>query len=230
MKAHNYLRPLLAACERQADPDRAAPMAKYMRGRFSFLGIPSPARRDILRAFLAEHGLPETADLEAIARDLWALSQREYQYCAMDLLQRMRKRTLPAFIDCIEHLLVTKSWWDTVDGLASHAVGGHFKRFPHLRDQYVNKWRASEDFWLRRTTLLFQLKYKGTTDVGLLFDLVRENLGSDEFFINKAIGWALREYSKTDSEAVITFVQQTPLAPLSEREAFKWLQAKGKIN
>ena len=98
-----------------------------------------------------------------------------------------------------------------------------------MRETAVAAWRISDNFWLRRTTLLFQLSYKTQTDADLLFSLIRENLDSDEFFIQKAIGWALREYSKTNADAVVTFIAATPLAPLSAREGLKWLRNQGRL-
>jgi 3-methyladenine DNA glycosylase AlkD len=109
-----------------------------------------------------------------------------------------------------------------VDVLAGHAVGTQFKRFPAVKDKYLKKWRKSENFWLRRTTLLFQLGYKKETDFDLMCELIKENLGSDEFFINKAIGWALRQYAHTNPAPVKKFVKATKeLHPLSRREALK---------
>ena len=133
---------------------------------------------------------------------------------------------IPAkFIKTLEYLIVTKSWWDTVDSLAGGTVGIHFLRFPEVREQYLARWRASKNFWLRRTTILFQLGYEQNTDFDLLCDIIRENLGSNEFFINKAIGWALRQYARTDPKAVKKFVNATKeLNPLSRREAMKHLE------
>jgi 3-methyladenine DNA glycosylase AlkD len=109
-----------------------------------------------------------------------------------------------------------------VDLLAGHAVGSLFKRFPKVKEKYLKKWRKSDSIWLRRTTLLFQLGYKKDTDFDLLCELVKENLGSDEFFINKAIGWALRQYAHTNPAPVKKFVKATKeLHPLSRREALK---------
>jgi 3-methyladenine DNA glycosylase AlkD len=144
----------------------------------------------------------------------------------MDLLDRMCREVTPEFVPLFEHLVTTKSWWDTVDGLASHAVGNLFQRFPEIRDEHINRWRKSDDFWLRRVTLLFQLSYKTELDEALLFSLILENKESDEFFIQKAIGWVLREYSKTNATAVTNFVNNQQLAPLSQREALKWLNRK----
>jgi 3-methyladenine DNA glycosylase AlkD len=120
-------------------------------------------------------------------------------------------------------MIVTKSWWDTVDTVSGGALGVHFRRFPEVREKYLPSWRASENFWLRRAAILFQLNYKKETDFALLAAIIRENLGSKEFFINKAIGWALRQYARVDPQAVREFVNSTSLHPLSRREAMKHL-------
>ncbi|MDX1414750.1 MAG: DNA alkylation repair protein [Candidatus Promineifilaceae bacterium] len=224
---NEYIIPLKKLYEAHADPQTAGPMARYMRDKFEFLGIKTPQRKALFKQFLAENGLPPAEELERVIRDLWHLPQREYQYSGQALLEKMKRTVTPDHVPLLEYLVVTKSWWDTVDALASHQVGDFMLRYPDRRDPILMKWRSAEDFWLRRTTLLFQLRYKDNTDVGLLFELINENLGSKEFFINKAIGWALREYSKTDADAVIRFVRQTPLEPLSEREALKWVKNKG---
>ena len=110
------------------------------------------------------------------------------------------------------------------DGLAGGIVGTHFKRFPAVKKKYLGRWRTSENFWLRRTTILFQLNYKKETDFDLLCEIICENLGSKEFFINKAIGWSLRQYARIDPKAVKKFVNSTTLHPLSSREALKHLE------
>lgn len=222
---HPYIVPLKTLFEKHANPTQAAPMKKYMRDQFEFLGIKTPERRGLQKQFFAKHGLPFVVELDPILRDLWELPQREFQYAGVGLLGRLVEAIPQEFITTIEYLIVAKSWWDTVDSLAGEIVGVHFHRFPKAREKYVAKWRASDDFWLRRTCLLFQLGYKEATDFDLLCDLIRENLGSKEFFINKAIGWALRQYARTDPKAVKKFVKETKdLHPLSRREAMKHLE------
>jgi 3-methyladenine DNA glycosylase AlkD len=115
-----------------------------------------------------------------------------------------------------------------VDTISGGALGVHFKRFPKTRRKYLAKWRKSDNFWLRRACILFQLSYKEETDFELLKAIISENLGSQEFFINKAIGWALRQYTRIDPQAVRKFVAETPLHPLSAREALKWLEKRRK--
>lgn len=219
---HAYARSLKELFEKNANPVNAAPMKKYMRDQFEYLGIKSPQFKVLLSEHIKQNGLPPIADLDVIVRELWSLPQREFQYLATSLIGKMEKQLGEGFIITLEHLITHKSWWDTVDTLAGHPVGVMFKRFPKVKAKYLKKWRKSESFWLRRTTLLFQLGYKTETDFDLLCDLVRENLGSDEFFINKAIGWALRQYAWTNPTAVKKFVKSTKeLHPLSRREALK---------
>ena len=207
-----------------ADKDNAIPMAKYMKNKFKFHGIKTPQRKELLKQYHKENGYPKIDEIDKICRELWSLPQREYQYLADGLLDRFAEKLDENAIELFEYLIITKSWWDTVDLIASRLVGTHFQRFPHLIEKYTNKWMKSNNIWLQRTVILFQLKYKEKTDVMFLGKNIMQLAESKEFFIQKAIGWALREYSKTDSEAVINFVENNTLAPLSSREALKWMK------
>jgi 3-methyladenine DNA glycosylase AlkD len=201
-------------------------MKRYLRNQFESLGLKGAQIGTLLSEHLDKYGLPPLSELDGILRDLWALPEREFQYVAVSLLRRLAEQLPAEFIETLEYLLVTKSWWDTVDTISTGVVGIHFKRFPEVRKRYLSKWRKSENFWLRRAAILFQLNYKAETDFGLLREIICENLGSKEFFINKAIGWALRQYTRVDPRAVREFVAATPLHPLSAREALKWLENK----
>ncbi len=218
-----YVDALRSLFQSQADPIAAVPMQAYMRDQFPYLGIKMPMQRALLREFTDEHGLPTLKDLDMVLLALWAMPEREFQYAALGLLGKFDDQLPAEFIGMLEALLTTNSWWDTVDSLATHTVGIHFRRFPDVREDTLRRWRQSDDFWLRRTCILFQNKYKTGTDFDLLKAIICENLGSKEFFINKAIGWALREYTRVDPVGVRAFVAETPLAPLSAREALKWL-------
>ncbi len=220
---HPYVSALKELFEKNADTAQAAPMKKYMRDQFEYLGIKTPKNAALQKEFYAKHGLPNVSELDMILRDLWSLPQREFQYVGLGLLNKLEKKLPAKFIKTIEYLIVTKSWWDTVDAIAGHTVGTHFRRFPELRETYLPSWRASKNIWLKRTAILFQLNYKKETDFELLCDIIRENLDSKEFFINKAIGWALRQYARVNPSAVSKFVKSMPLHPLSRREAMKHL-------
>lgn len=222
---HPYAKSIKTLFEKNANPAQAAPMKKYMRDQFEYLGIKTPQSKLLQKEFYAKNGLPDISKLDVIIRDLWKLPQREYKYVAMSLVDKFEKKLPAKFIIPIEHLIVTESWWDTVDLIASHQVGTMFRRYPTVKAKYLKKWRSSNDIWLRRTTLLFQLLYKQETDFALLCDIIYENLGSDEFFINKAIGWSLRQYAHTNPAPVKKFVKTTKeLHPLSRREAMKHLE------
>ncbi|SFT25011.1 3-methyladenine DNA glycosylase AlkD [Paenibacillus sp. BC26] len=226
MVSDTYCEDLEKMLRSHASEEVAGPMTAYMRDLFPFLGIRTPERAAVTKQFMKEHGVPSGAELERVARELWALPEREFHYTAMILLEKRKKDLTIDQIGFIEHLITTHSWWDTVDLIASHLVGAMFTRYPELAPTYTEKWIASDNLWLRRTAILFQLGYKGRTDAELLFSLIRRTAHEDEFFIRKAIGWALREYAKTDAAAVQQFVADTALSPLSVREALKHVGAK----
>jgi len=222
---HPYVTNLKALFEQNTNTEQASAMKKYMRDQFDYLGIKTPQSKALQKEFFAQNGLPNISQLDMIVRGLWELPQREYKYVAMRMMDTLEKKLPADFIGTIEHLLITESWWDTVDLIASHQVGTMFRNHPKVKTKYLKKWRKSENMWLRRTTLLFQLLYKKDTNFDLLCELIRENLGSDEFFINKAIGWALRQYAHTNPAPVKKFVKATKeLHPLSRREAMKHLK------
>ncbi len=204
-------------------------MAKYMKNLFPYLGIKTPERKEIIKKFYKEFGLPKISDLEQIIRDLWELPEREFQYCAIGLMVKLKDKVEKDIIELYEYLITTKSWWDSVDGIAIWLVGSLFQRFPEMIKPYTEKWLNSGNMWLQRTVILFQLNYKEKTDEMLLGTSIMRLADSKEFFIQKAIGWALREYSKTDAQAAINFVENNELAPLSKREALKWLKNKKLI-
>ncbi|EDO1129366.1 DNA alkylation repair protein [Listeria innocua] len=195
------------------------PMEAYMKNQFPFLGIRATERKKLVADFLRENGMPD--DLLRLVVELFAEEERELQYAAIDLLSRYGKKQASEAIEIYEQLVTTKSWWDTVDGLAGTVVSNHFKLYPDLIPIYNEAWINGDNIWLARTAILFQLKYKEETNAELLFANCEKCLGSKEFFIQKAIGWALRQYAKVDSEAVRVFVNSHTLAPLSRREALK---------
>jgi 3-methyladenine DNA glycosylase AlkD len=225
---------LVAAYGAAADPALAAPMTAYMRGRFPFLGIPAVPRRALSRGVLAGLPAPAEEDLRAIALRCWELPEREYQLFACDLLIRHAARPAAGgrggaalgagFLPTAHTLITTKSWWDTVDGLATRVVGPIVARHPDSRAT-MDDWLATDELWLIRTAILHQLTYRGATDAAWLFAACAARAEHPDFFIRKAIGWALRQYARIDPEAVRRFVAEhrDRLSALSIREATKHL-------
>lgn len=220
MTTRKYRQQLEALFRQQADPELAGPMAAYLRGQFPFLGIRTPERRALLAEFVADNGLPSEDQLAPLVRELWEIGEREFCYAAFDLMKRARKLWAESLGETLEWCVVNRSWWDTVDALP---VGDFFQRFPNEKRKRLPRWRKAGNIWLRRSAILFQLTYKEKTDFSLLGEIISENIGSGEFFIDKAIGWALRQHARTDPDAVRSFVARTQLSPLSRREALKHL-------
>jgi 3-methyladenine DNA glycosylase AlkD len=216
------LRTLFAAA---ADPVQAESMARYLKGRFPFHGIPAGPRRELQRQAFAGRRLDRVeaeAEAAALADELWALPQREYQYAACDVLRAVASHASAGLLPLIERLAVTRPWWDTVDSLA-HVAGTLVLAHPELGKRMQQLSRSS-DPWLVRIALLHQLDAYGRTDVDRLLRTCAAHAGSPDFFVRKAIGWALRQYARTDPAVVRAFVEAHPeLSPLSRREALKGL-------
>ncbi|WP_119394751.1 DNA alkylation repair protein [Salinibius halmophilus] len=189
-------------------------MRKYLRDQYDFFGIKTPQRKALVKQYCKQFGAP------CDYWQLWQQDKREMQYAVIDLLDRQKQLPETMFAE-VERLVLHKSWWDTIDPLAVRTVGKLAQQ--HDAREWIAKWRTSEDFWLRRVCLLFQLKYKQHTDVALLHSLIAENQSSDEFFIQKAIGWAIRELSKTNPTAAKEILHSCELSPLSVREGKKYL-------
>jgi 3-methyladenine DNA glycosylase AlkD len=196
-------------------------MSAYLRGQFPCLGITLPR----LRAMLRE--LPQPGPEEAVswARACWQLPEREFQYVGLFSLQSAAPRLPPSCISDLLWLITTKSWWDTVDALATHVVGRLVLDHPELTSN-MDAWVRDADIWLARTAILHQERWKSKTDADRLFRYCELRAGDREFFIRKAIGWALRSYAATDPGAVERFVtdHEQALSGLSRREAMKGVQ------
>ncbi|GHI09323.1 DNA alkylation repair protein [Streptomyces cellostaticus] len=220
--ADTVLERLTATYAGAGDPDRAVPMRAYMKDVAPFLGIPTPERRALSRTVLAGTARPDEADCAAIALRCWRLAEREYHYFAVDYLRLHAARCSSAFLPVARYLLTTVPWWDTVDLLAAHVVGALVAADPGLTAD-MDAWITDDDLWVARAALLHQLRYKERTDTERLFAYCLLQSGHPDFFIRKAIGWSLREYAKTDPEAVRGFLarERGRFAPLTVREALK---------
>lgn len=210
----------------EAEASNKQAMEKYMRNHFAFLGIKTPERKVLLSPILKEYGKLSWDETEKAVKHLWRQPEREFQYVALTMLEKQKKNLPSSSILLLEELITTKSWWDTVDHLASHMVGAYFRLYPNELEPMTRNWIKSENMWLRRTAILCQLKFKGKTNKELLFTHILTCADEEEFFIQKAIGWALREYSKTNPDAVVSFIEEhdSTLANLSKREGLKWLK------
>jgi 3-methyladenine DNA glycosylase AlkD len=196
----------------------------YMRHQFQFYGLKATVRREIQKPFFIKEYLPQKSEIEHIIKTLWEKPQREYQHFAQELAFKYVKQLELKDINLFELMVTNKSWWDTVDFIANKLMGEYFKTFPNQKEKYVTKWLKSDNMWLQRSALLFQLKYKNKIDTVLLSSTINSLLNSKEFFINKAIGWVLREYSRTNPNWVIEFVNNTELSTLSKKEALRLLK------
>ena len=204
-------------------PEKAVQMSAYMKNRFPFHGVQAKPRREVFKAFVKEVGLPQVKDMEEVVFACFARESREVQYCGVDLCDRMKKKVDKGWITQIEELITTKSWWDTVDGLAVLA-GKHFLRFPDLMESVTESWNTHENMWLQRSSIIFQLTYKEDTRWDLMQKYILRHTDSKEFFIQKAQGWALRQYSKVAPQKVRDFLNENPgLSPLTRREGSKYV-------
>ncbi|MBK9015431.1 MAG: DNA alkylation repair protein [Saprospiraceae bacterium] len=162
--------------------------------------------------------------MKTLARLCFEDEHRELQYFALEMVQKTLKKQPAEFIDFLEELIITKSWWDTVDWLAK-LVGIHFKKHPQLIVPTTERWMASGNFWLQRVCLIFQLTYRDKTDFDLMKKYILHLASSKEFFLQKGAGWALRQHSRTDPQGITDFVQENPqLAPLTKREALRLIE------
>lgn len=221
---------LRVAFEAAQDVQRAASAAAYMRNLFPFMGIRMPELAVIYRDVTADLPPPTgDAELAAVALACWEASEREYQYIGTTYLRKHVRRATPAFMPTLERLVTTRSWWDTVDALATNVAGPLVSAYPALR-AVMDHWVASEHIWLARAAILHQDRYRERTDPDLLFDYCLRRAGDREFFIRKAIGWALRSYAKVRPGPVARFLSEhgDALSGLSRREAERGV-AMGRV-
>lgn len=228
---------LREAFQQKANPARAVQMKKYMRNQFEYFGLHSQERRQVYPEIYAAMGFgprpsPNAAwpatKLVELSRALWRLPERDFQYFAVDLLDRQRRIFCEDFdvaVQCLRMMVTEKSWWDTVDMVATHLVGCIVELHPQRGSQLMDRWIDDQCMWIRRTALLHQLGYKERCDEARLFRYCLKRADEEEFFIRKAIGWALRQYARTRPKAVKKFVlaHDSELSVLSKREALKHL-------
>lgn len=221
----NFMSFILAlenAFKKTQNPENAFAMAKYMRNNFLFFGIKTEERRRVFKEIWKENKEEVNTNTRAVVRELFSKQEREFHYCAIEILIKERKGNYrKEDIQLIENLIISNSWWDSVDIIAKYILGTYLLEFPLETKKVIERFSNSENIWLNRSAILFQLSYKEKTNIDLIFSECLKHKDSKAFFIQKAIGWALRECAKTNPKLVKEFVISSNLKPLSVKEALK---------
>lgn len=216
---------IISLCEKNADANRAPAMKAYMKNHFEFYGINSPLRKEMVKDIKKKFTFKNDDAFWMLIDELWKSDQRELQYITLDLLATLSSKLTKENIPALERMILSKSWWDTVDMITPNLIGKIFMNDNASRDIYVYKWMDSDNIWLQRSAIIFQLKYGMKTDIELLSEAILKNDVSKEFFVRKAQGWALRQYGKYNPTFVYNFVQSNPqLSGLTQKEALRSLK------
>ena len=220
-----YISPLTSELELQQDREKASKMSAYMKGMFSYYGVSSVPRKLIYKKWKSKIDPTLTQEYNwELIRELWDMDQREYQYIAIDW---MNSWPVSAYreedIEELRFLISNKSWWDTVDLIASNYLGKFALKFPKIMDEVIMDWQNEKSIWLHRACLIYQLKQKRATNLERLSYLIDVYKSNNTFFIQKAIGWSLREVSKWNPEWVKDMVENKRLTGLAKREAMKYV-------
>ena len=208
------------------DPERAKGAQAYMKSTMPFHGVGAVPFRRVCKEVFARIELPSADAWQAFVLGVWRGAKfREERYAAVELTGDRRARpfqTLDA-LPMYEEMIVTGAWWDCVDGIASHRIGGLLRAYPREMRRVLLAWSRDADIWKRRAAILSQLTFKQDTDLALLYACIEPSIGSREFFLRKGIGWALRQYAWTDPREVLRYVtaNRARLSPLTKREALK---------
>lgn len=222
METLSHIRKVLVA---QGNPIRRIQMEAYLRNQFSFHGVMSAPRKEILKQIKQDFlQVLNAQEKRLVVKRLWQDEYRESQLLALEwMMQWNPKDYLESDLQFFEDLILQKSWWDTVDGIAPNLIGKYAKRFPEKIKAKWEVWEQHPSFWIRRSCLIFQLRYRQETDLALLQHFIHSFKSDQEFFIQKAIGWSLREVSKWNPHWVKEVVEEEGLKGLAKREALKYV-------
>jgi 3-methyladenine DNA glycosylase AlkD len=212
---HSYLNGL-------GNEEVACAQSKYMRNRFPFFGIKQGLRKKYWKEFQEKNGSPAAEEVIPFMFACIEYPERELWYIALDHLMKHKNKISSSNLGDLKRLIISSDWWDVVDMVASNLVGTLAQRYPETRTE-IDSWIDDENFWLRRTAIIYQLKFDAQTNEAILYDHIRKTSHEKEFFIRKAIGWSLRQYAKFNPNSVRTFVANAELSALSKKEAFKYL-------
>lgn len=218
---HPYSEEILRRLMERRNPKRAVEQSAYFKDQFVFLGVGQPEAKGVVKDLVQGAGLPPVEDLKEIVNDLWECGYREGNNAAIELMVRMVKKLPESFIDFAAELVTRHSWWETVDGISCWILGPLLKKFPDKKYEITQRWIDSGNMWSLRSAIIFQNSYKKDTDLDLLFHNVKQGLHSNEFFIRKGIGWALRSAGDHFPKEIIEFCETHEMSPLSRKEALR---------
>lgn len=220
--AHPYLKAIQKIFSANADATIAKGAKAYMLNQFEFYGLKAPLRRSLSKEFYKANPIKDHNELTTLIKECFGEPQRELHYFAIELLGHHKKLWSKKTLPLIEWMITHNSWWDSVDSTNTHVISKFFLTYPEFTEEYTYKWNRSKNKWLQRMSILFQLVYHEKTNTALLTDYIEHCQLEEDFFIRKAIGWALRAYAYTDPKWVVQFVKAHPqLSNLSKREALK---------
>lgn len=219
MKTSTYIENLTDALREIENPDDAPQMASYMKDQFRFLGIKTPQRNQLLGKFLKENGFPN--QISTFAKTAMKADFREVTYCGIEIIGRTKNDWEEESLGIFESMIPIRSWWDSVDSINTRCLRPFFKDFPELLSPVTLRWAESDNFWFQRVSLICQLRYRKNMDLEVVNRNIQLLKKSEEFFVQKAIGWILRDYAHDDPEWVRSYVAEVDLKPLSKREALK---------
>ncbi|HJS01189.1 MAG TPA: DNA alkylation repair protein [Flavobacterium sp.] len=218
----SFVNQLETSFKEKANYINAVAMSKYMKNHFAFYGIKTTERRDTFKEIWKQNKTEVHSNARNIALQLYTKEQRELHYCAIEIvIKELKGNYKKEDIQFIEDLIIKNSWWDSVDTISKYILGQYLVEFPELIPEICTRFSNSENMWLNRSAILFQLGYKEKTNFELLKSICLQHQNSTEFFIQKAIGWSLREYAKSNPKGVIDFVANSKLKLLSKKEALK---------
>ncbi|MBP9068450.1 MAG: DNA alkylation repair protein [Bacteroidia bacterium] len=223
MKPAEFVKKVSDTLYKNANSQNAKAMKKYLLDQFEFIGLKKPQRAALckplfaeVKPFITEKWILETAAL------LWKKREREFHYVALDLFEKNKKLITPASFKTLKKMIVTNSWWDSVDGISSYAIAPLLLNYPKMKKE-MERFAKHKNMWLNRVAIIHQILYKEKTDTEFLYKVCERHMHREEFFIRKAIGWALRQHAKTNRKEVYAFVEKNKqkLSGLSYREALK---------
>ena len=222
MNIQLYFAELRALYAQNGNPETAEQQRAYMKDNFEYFGLKAPIWTALLKQFTKKNAWPTDENLYDFVDLCYADEHREMHYAAIEAVQKNIKKCPKTYISLLEHLVVTHSWWDTVDWLAK-LIGMYFLQYPEQIKPVTERWMDSNHLWLQRESIIFQLFYREKTNTDLMFDYILRTAHSKEFFLQKAGGWALRQHSKTNPDLIERFIQQQEalLSTLTKREGMR---------